>query len=48
LVAKSFSIADAKTFIFRVFEAEEEEEEEQFSLNAWMRQRKDVLEKLTP
>ena len=44
LVAKSFSIADAKTFIFRVFE----EEEEQFSLNAWMRQRKDVLEKLTP
>jgi hypothetical protein len=47
LVAKSFSIADAKTFIFRVFE-EEEEEEEQFSLNAWMRERKDVLEKLTP
>ena len=48
LVAKSFSIADAKTFIFCVFEEEEEEEEEQFSLNAWMRQRKDVLEKLTP
>jgi len=47
LVAKSFSIADAKTFIFCVFE-EEEEEEEEFSLNAWMRQRKDVLEKLTP
>ena len=46
LVAKSFSIADAKTFIFRVFE-EEEEEEEEFSLNAWMRERKDVLEKLT-
>ena len=46
LVAKSFSIADAKTFIFCVFE--EEEEEEEFSLNAWMRQRKDVLEKLTP
>ncbi len=45
LVAKSFSIADAKTFIFCVFE---EEEEQQFSLNAWMRQRKDVLEKLTP
>ena len=49
LVAKSFSIADAKTFIFCVFEEEEEEEEEEeFSLNAWMRQRKDVLEKLTP
>ena len=48
LVAKSFSIADAKTFIFRVFEEEEEEEEEEFSLNAWMRKRKDVLEKLTP
>jgi hypothetical protein len=48
LVAKSFSIADAKTFIFCVFEEEEEEEEEQFSLNAWMRERKDVLEKLTP
>ena len=47
LVAKSFSIADAKTFIFCVFE-EEEEEEEEFSLNAWMRERKDVLEKLTP
>jgi len=48
LVAKSFSIADAKTFIFCVFEEEEEEEEEEFSLNAWMRERKDVLEKLTP
>ena len=40
LVAKSFSIADAKTFIFCV-------EDEQFSFERWLERRRDVLEQLS-
>ena len=40
LVAKSFSITDAKTFIFCV-------EDEQFSFERWLERRSDVLEQLS-
>ena len=50
LVAKSFSIADAKTFIFCVADEQEDDDKDErkkcFSLNEWMSDRDDALVKL--
>jgi len=50
LVAKSFSIADAKTFIFCVADEQEDDDRDErkkcFSLNEWMSDRDDALVKL--
>ena len=50
LVAKSFSIADAKTFIFCVADEQEDDDKDElkkcFSLNEWMSDRDDALVRL--